>query len=63
MAKSYRLISGDANEVERQFRIMAAKSQEAKGGPVEKPILMSTATVTHPKGASSVVLHVIVESE
>lgn len=62
MAESYRVISGDANEVERQFKIMAAKSQEGKW-PTERPILMSSAGITNLKGAGVVVLHVIVESE
>jgi hypothetical protein len=63
MAKSYRMIASDEAEVTRQLAVMSAQNREGKG-PAEKPILLSTSTVTHPNtGATAVKLFVIVESE
>jgi hypothetical protein len=64
MPKSYRLISGNANEVNRQLTIMSAQNR-AGAGPTEKPILMSTATVEVPNRAALVhlYLYVVVEGE
>jgi hypothetical protein len=67
MAKSYRLIHGDAQEVERQLILLNAQNQEAEGKVAgqHKPILMSSAGVANPyvKGGTQIEVHVIVESE
>ena len=61
MTPSDRLIVGNATEINRQLTIMSAQAREGKG-PVEKPILMTAAAVTSPKGGVGIILHVIVES-
>ena len=52
MAKSYRLIHGEAREVERQLTILTAQNREGNSAE-QTPVLMSSTTVATPQGGGS----------
>ena len=63
MAKSYRLISGDAVEVNRQLTVLSAENREGSPHAPQKPILMSSVIATDASGRAFATLYVIIEVE
>jgi hypothetical protein len=68
MAKSYRLVTGDPLEINRQLTILSAENRRegvAAGAAVQeqKPVLMSSVIAPAGGGKAAVTLFVIIEIE
>jgi hypothetical protein len=62
MAKSYRLIHGEAHEVERQLTVLSTQNREGNSAE-QKPVFMSSTTVANPQGGGHVWLSIIIEAD